>query len=217
MLNGALTIGTLDGANIEMRDECGAENIYTFGFTVEQVQQRRQQGYDPNENLKNEELRLAIEQIREGYFSPDDRSRFHDIIDQLLIGGDYWMVLGDYQAYIDKQREVSRDFLNPQLWYSKCIHNIGAASKFSSDRTIEQYANDIWFEYDSSRKVSFIDRCLIGIVHCIQMVDRIISKKNYRKSIMKSQQSNISSQVFIPIFIQKKKTTTKTVAQYQSI
>ncbi len=146
MLNGALTIGTLDGANIEMREECGAENIYTFGFTVEQVQQRREQGYDPYKNLKNEELRLAIDQIREGYFSPDDRSRFHDIIDQLLTGGDYWMILGDYQAYIDKQREVSRDFLNPQLWYSKCVHNIAAAAKFSSDRTIEQYANYIWLE-----------------------------------------------------------------------
>lgn len=148
MLNGALTIGTLDGANIEMREECGAENIYTFGLTVEQVQQRRQQGYNPYDSLQNEELRLAIDQIREGYFSPDDRSRFHDIIDRLLAGGDYWMVLGDYQAYIDKQQEVSRDFLQPQIWYSKCVHNIGAAAKFSSDRTIEQYAKEIWYEYN---------------------------------------------------------------------
>jgi starch phosphorylase len=147
MLNGALTIGTLDGANIEMREECGAENMYTFGFTVEQVQQRRQQGYNPYESLKNEELRLAIDQIRDGHFSPDDRSRFHDIIDTLLSGGDHWMVLGDYQAYIDKQNEVSRDFLNPQIWYSKCVHNIGAAAKFSSDRTIEEYAKDIWLDY----------------------------------------------------------------------
>ncbi|CAF0793190.1 unnamed protein product [Adineta steineri] len=144
MLNGALTIGTLDGANIEMLEECGAENMYTFGFTVEQVQQRRQQGYDPYESLKNEELRLAIDQIRDGYFSSDDRSRFHDIIDTLLRDGDHWMVLGDYQAYINKQDEVSRDFLNSQLWYSKCIHNIGGAAKFSSDRTIEEYAKDIW-------------------------------------------------------------------------
>jgi starch phosphorylase len=147
MLNGALTIGTLDGANIEMLEECGAENIYTFGFTVEQVQHRRQQGYDPYESLKNEELNLAIDQIRNGYFSSDDRSRFHDIINTLLTNGDYWMVLGDYQAYIDKQREVSRDFLNPQIWYSKCVHNIGAAAKFSSDRTIEEYAKDIWLDY----------------------------------------------------------------------
>ncbi|CAF2097755.1 unnamed protein product [Rotaria magnacalcarata] len=144
MLNGALTIGTLDGANIEMREECGPENMYTFGFTVEDVQRRRQQSYDPYESLKNEELRLAIDQIRDGYFSPDDRSRFHDIIGALLIGGDHWMVLGDYQAYVDKQSEVSRDFLNPQIWYSKCIHNIAAAAKFSSDRTIEEYVNDIW-------------------------------------------------------------------------
>jgi hypothetical protein len=203
MLNGALTIGTLDGANIEMREECGAENIYTFGFTVEQVQRRRQQGYNPHDDLKNEELRLAIDQIRDGYFSPDDRSRFDDIIDRLLTGGDYWMVLGDYQSYIDKQREVSRDFLNPRLWYSKCVHNIAGASKFSSDRTIEQYANDIWFEYDSCRKVSFIDVYRLGIVKYMQMVYRIISKKNYRKSIMENQQSNIFSQLFIPIFIQK--------------
>jgi starch phosphorylase len=161
MLNGALTIGTLDGANIEMREECGAENMYTFGFTVEQVEQRRQQGYNPYENLKNEELRIAIDQIRNGYFSSNDPSRFHDIIDKLLTGGDYWMVLGDYQAYIDKQREVSQDFLNPQIWYSKCIHNIGAAAKFSSDRTIEEYAKDIWFDYYFKFfKKTSIDLCM---------------------------------------------------------
>ena len=176
MLNGALTIGTLDGANIEMREECGAENIYTFGFTVEQVQQRRQQGYNPYDSLQNEELRLAIDQIREGYFSPDDRSRFHDIIDRLLVGGDYWMVLGDYQAYIDKQQEVSRDFLHPQIWYSKCVHNIGAAAKFSSDRTIEQYANEIWYVY--SRLLSIDAFLLVGNVHYIKKVGQTISKNN---------------------------------------
>ncbi|UJR30806.1 hypothetical protein I4U23_018324 [Adineta vaga] len=147
MLNGALTIGTLDGANIEMREECGEENMYTFGFTVEEVQQRRQQGYNPYDSLQNEELRLAIDQIRDGYFSPDDRSRFHDIIDTLLRGGDHWMVLGDYQAYITKQEEVAKDFLQPHVWYWKCIHNIGAAAKFSSDRTIEEYAKNIWFDF----------------------------------------------------------------------
>lgn len=147
MLNGALTIGTLDGANIEMREECGEENMYTFGFTVEEVQQRRQQGYNPYDNLQNDELRLAIDQIRDGYFSPDDRSRFHDIIETLLPGGDHWMVLGDYQAYIIKQDEVAKDFLRPHIWYSKCIHNIGAAAKFSSDRTIQEYAKDIWLDF----------------------------------------------------------------------
>lgn len=152
MLNGALTIGTLDGANIEMREECGEENIYTFGFTVEEVQQRRQRGYNPYECLKNEELALAIEQIRTGYFSPDDRSRFTDIIDTLLKGGDHYMVLGDFQSYIDKQRQVSDEFLQPTIWFSKCVENIGAAAKFSSDRTIEEYAKEIWFE-NSKRKV----------------------------------------------------------------
>lgn len=146
MLNGALTIGTLDGANIEMRDECGAENIYTFGFTVEQVQQRRENGYDPRENLQNEELRLAIEQIQDGYFSPDDPNRFSDIIDTLMNRGDHWMVLGDYEAYINKQRQVAEDFAKPSIWFSKCVHNIAAAAKFSSDRTIEEYAKDIWSE-----------------------------------------------------------------------
>ena len=144
MLNGALTIGTLDGANIEMREECGKENIYTFGFTVEEVQQRRERGYNPYESLKNEELALAIEQIRTGYFSPDDRGRFTDIIETLLNGGDHYMVLGDFQSYVDKQREVSNEFLQPRIWFSKCVHNIGAAAKFSSDRTIEEYAKEIW-------------------------------------------------------------------------
>jgi starch phosphorylase len=185
MLNGALTIGTLDGANIEMLEECGAENMYTFGFTVEQVQQRRQQGYNPYENLKNEELRLAIEQIRDGYFSPDDQSRFHDIIDTLLTGGDHWMVLGDYQSYIDKQYEVSKDFLNPQIWYSKCIHNIGAAAKFSSDRTIEEYAKDIWLDYYFIlfKKTQQTYQCFLGIAHCIKTDDPITSKKTLRQRI----------------------------------
>ena len=144
MLNGALTIGTLDGANIEIREECGEENIYTFGFTVEQVQQRRKYGYRPSDDLKNNELALAIEQIRNGYYSSDDPTHFHDLIDLLINRGDYYMILGDYQSYINKQEEVARDFLQPDIWFSKCVHNIAAAAKFSSDRTIEEYAKDIW-------------------------------------------------------------------------
>lgn len=145
MLNGALTIGTLDGANIEMRDECGAENIYTFGLTVEQVQQRREHGYDPRENLRNEELRLAIEQIQSGFFSKDEPNRFGDIINSLLNDGDHWMVLADYQSYVEKQEQISKEFLNSQAWFAKCVKNIAAAAKFSSDRTIEEYAKEIWF------------------------------------------------------------------------
>lgn len=168
MLNGALTIGTLDGANIEIREECGEENIYTFGFTIEQVQQRRQYGYNSYEYLKNDELRLAIEQIRNGYYSSDDHSRFHDIIESLLNGNDHWMVLGDYQDYIDKQNQISKDFINEKLWYSKCIHNIGSAGKFSSDRTIEEYAKDIWLEILSFHfKIQIL--FFLGIVNYIKM------------------------------------------------
>ena len=184
MLNGALTIGTLDGANIEMREECGDENIYTFGFTVEQVQQRRQQGYDPHESLKNGELCLAIDQIRNGYFSPDDRTRFSDLIDTLLAGGDHWMVLGDYQAYIDRQRDVARDFRNPSLWYSKCVHNIGAAAKFSSDRTIEEYAKEIWFVVVVLRSKVNNGSMVVGIANYTRTDGPIICKRNQRHSLV---------------------------------
>ncbi|XP_030854392.1 glycogen phosphorylase, brain form [Strongylocentrotus purpuratus] len=143
MLNGGLTIGTLDGANVEMREEMGDENIFIFGMTVEEVQARKD-GYNPREFYeKNAELKQAIDQIQGGFFSPNDPGAFHDIVNSLL-NHDTYMLLADFESYLAAQSRVSELFTKPREWTMKCIHNIASSGKFSSDRTIGEYAKDIW-------------------------------------------------------------------------
>lgn len=145
MLNGALTIGTLDGANVEMAEEVGHENIFIFGMTVDEVEERRRNGYNPREFYeKNAELKLVIDQIQGGFFSPEDPNLFSDIIDALLNHGDHYMLLADYQSFIECQQRVEKLYSNPMEWAQKALLNIAASGKFSSDRTIEQYAREIW-------------------------------------------------------------------------
>lgn len=144
-LNGALTIGTLDGANVEIREEVGDKNIFIFGLEVDEVEQLRREGYNPwNHYNANEELKQAIDQIREGYFSPEDKTLFQPIIDAILHEGDYFMVLADFKAYVKKQEEVSELFRNEDEWNRKAILNAANIGKFSSDRTIRDYNNEIW-------------------------------------------------------------------------
>jgi len=144
-LNGALTIGTLDGANVEMLEEIGAENMFIFGQTVDDVNDLRMMGYDPNDFYnKDAELKLAIDQIKEGFFSPEEANLFHDLVESITSGGDYFMVLADYRAYVDKQAEVSELYKNKDEWYRKAILNSARMGKFSSDRTITEYAEEIW-------------------------------------------------------------------------
>jgi len=144
-LNGALTIGTLDGANIEIRQEVGEENIFIFGLTAEQVQNSRGNSYDPMKYYQdNSELRQTIDMIKNGYFSPDNTELFHPVIDSLLNRGDYYMVMADFAAYLECHEKVARIYQDKNRWIKMSILNVANMGKFSSDRTIKEYADEIW-------------------------------------------------------------------------
>ena len=144
-LNGALTIGTLDGANVEIKEEVGDDNIFIFGLEVEEVDNLRRAGYNPQTYYHaNPELKRALDQIRDGFFSPEDKNLFHPIINALLHEGDYFMVLADYEAYVKAQEEVDKVYKNQVEWNKKAILNVAKVGKFSSDRTINDYNDEIW-------------------------------------------------------------------------
>jgi len=144
-LNGALTIGTLDGANIEIREEVGAENFFLFGLTAQEVAELRRTGYNPWDYYHADpELKQALDMINNGYFSPDDRARFRPIFDALTQGGDPYLLLADYAAYIACQQSVEALYREPDAWTRKSILNVAHMGKFSSDRTISDYASQIW-------------------------------------------------------------------------
>jgi starch phosphorylase len=144
-LNGALTIGTLDGANIEILQEVGKENIFIFGLTAKQVQDNRLDSYDPMSYYhQNTELRQTIDMIKNGYFSPEHLELFHPIIDSLLNRGDHYMVMADFANYLECQESVAGIFQEKNRWIKMSILNVANMGKFSSDRTIKEYANDIW-------------------------------------------------------------------------
>lgn len=144
-LNGALTIGTLDGANIEIRDEVGAENIFIFGLTTEDVTNLRQSGYNPWDYYhKNPELKQVIDMINNGYFSRSQPHLFNPIVDSLLDDGDYYMVLADFEAYVRCQQRVSEAYKNQKEWTMKSILNVANMGRFSSTNTIQKYATEIW-------------------------------------------------------------------------
>lgn len=144
-LNGALTIGTLDGANIEIMEEVGRENIFIFGHTEEELQNIRCKGYDPKSYYDNDdELKQVLDQIRDGYFSPQHRDMFAPIFNSLIYGGDSYCLLADYRQYIECQESVSELYKDHSEWTRKAILNVARMGKFSSDRVIQQYANEIW-------------------------------------------------------------------------
>lgn len=144
-LNGALTIGTLDGANVEIKEEVGDDNIFIFGLNTEEVQNLKYSGYNPREYYhKNGELRRVLDMIENGYFSPEQPELFHPIIKSLLDYGDQFMLLADFEAYLYKQDEVSKTFLDQEKWTTMSIYNVARVGKFSTDRTIKQYAEEIW-------------------------------------------------------------------------
>jgi glycogen phosphorylase len=143
-LNGALTIGTLDGANIEIREEVGSENFFLFGLTADEVTARRGRGYRPLDYVEHDhELRAALDLIGNGYFSHGDRDLFRPLLDS-LIERDEFLVLADYRAYVDCQAEVERVYHSPPEWTRMSILNVARMGKFSSDRTIEEYCRDVW-------------------------------------------------------------------------
>ncbi|KAF0288654.1 Glycogen phosphorylase [Amphibalanus amphitrite] len=144
MLNGALTIGTLDGANIEMKDEMGQENIFIFGMTVDEVDAMKARGYNAHEYYnKLPELRQCIDMISSGFFSPHDINMFKDVVD-MLMNHDRFLLFADYESYIRCQDEVGKLYMNQEAWVRKAIMNIASSGKFSSDRTIAEYARQIW-------------------------------------------------------------------------
>jgi starch phosphorylase len=144
-LNGALTIGTLDGANIEIMEEVGQDNIFIFGLTAEEVSQLRARGYDPqNQYHSNGQLKEVLDQLDGGFFCRDDPGLFKPIVDSLLKQGDYYLLLADFASYMECQERVSRTYLDPDQWSQKAIINVARMGKFSSDRSIKEYAEQIW-------------------------------------------------------------------------
>lgn len=143
-LNGALTIGTLDGANVEIRECVGEDNIVIFGLTAQEVAERRANGYEPRATIGNSpELGQALEAIASGVFSPDDSDRYKELIGGLY-DNDWFMVAADFDAYAGAQRHVDALWRDNSRWQAMAIRNVARVGWFSSDRTIRQYAHDIW-------------------------------------------------------------------------
>jgi starch phosphorylase len=143
-LNGALTIGTLDGANVEMREEVGADNFFLFGLTVEQIRELKLRGYRPYEvPEKNATLREILDFIGSGALADGDSNLFRPLLDRLLYE-DPFLVLADYQAYADCQEQVSTLWRDQRAWTHKAILNVARMGKFSSDRSIREYCEHVW-------------------------------------------------------------------------
>ena len=144
-LNGALTIGTLDGANVEILEEVGKDNIFIFGLKADEVVRKRQKGYDPRKYYdENQALKEVITLIDSGYFSPDEPSLFKPIVRSLLDQGDYYLVLADFEPYVRTQQRVAQTYLNQDQWTRMSILNTANMGKFSSDRAVMEYAKNIW-------------------------------------------------------------------------
>jgi glycogen phosphorylase len=143
-LNGALTIGTLDGANVEIRDEVGDDNIFIFGLTAAEVEARRPH-YAPRDVYRSDpELARVVDMIGGGAFSPGEPDLFRPIVDSLLTWGDHFFLLADYASYLAGQERVERTYRDESEWTKRSILNVAHMGKFSSDRTIRQYADEVW-------------------------------------------------------------------------
>ncbi len=144
-LNGALTIGTMDGANVEILEEVGPDNIFIFGLNVDQVQDLDRTGYNPHHYYhQDNELKAALDWLCSGHFSPHNPHVFDDIRYSLLDGGDPYKVMADYRAYMDCQQRVSDAYQDRPRWARMAVINTARMGKFSSDRTIQEYADEIW-------------------------------------------------------------------------
>ena len=155
-MNGALTIGTLDGANIEIRHEVGGENFFLFGLTAQQVQEHREAGYRPWEYCqRNVELKSALDLINGGFFSRGDQELFRPLTDKLL-WDDPYLLCADFESYLNSQTEVSHAYLDSDHWNRMSILNVTRMGKFSSDRAIREYCEDIWH----------VEPCRVGETGC---------------------------------------------------
>jgi starch phosphorylase len=144
-LNGALTIGTDDGANIEIRQCVGDEHIFIFGHRAHEVAALREGGYQPLRiHDQDARLRAVLDAIGNGSFSPDEPGRYRGLVDALLWGGDHYQLLADYDAYLQAQARVDALYRDPQAWARSAILNVAGMGMFSSDRTIREYARQVW-------------------------------------------------------------------------
>jgi glycogen phosphorylase len=144
-LNGALTMGTLDGANVEIKEEVGDENIFIFGMNVDEVVALRAQGYHPGDfHQRDPELRAVVEWLGSDFFTPGEHGVFSLVHDSLLSGGDPYMVLADFRSYSDAHLQVDAAYRDQARWAKMAILNTARLGKFSSDRTMREYAKDIW-------------------------------------------------------------------------
>ena len=143
-MNGALTIGTLDGANVEIREAVGHDHFFLFGLTAQEVQRARARGYNPRSHYESHAgLRQAIDQIDTGFFSNGDRTVFRPLVESLL-DSDHYMLFADYQAYVDCQQRVSEAYRDRANWTRMSILKAARVGRFSSDRSIREYCRDIW-------------------------------------------------------------------------
>lgn len=144
-LNGALTIGTEDGANIEIREQVGDEHIFMFGLRADEVEALRGNGYDPESTVEsNPELKHVLSRIGAGAFSPDDHGRFRPLVDMLTRYGDHYLLTADYGAYVEAQERVDAHYRNREAWLHSAIINVARMGPFSSDRMAQNYADNIW-------------------------------------------------------------------------
>lgn len=144
-LNGALTVGTLDGANVEIKEEVGAENIFIFGMTVDEVEDRISRGYNPFDvYFANEDLRALVDWIGSNFFTPNDPYALQPLRSRLLEEGDPYLALADFESYCEVQKLAGNAYRDTSRWARMAIYNTSRVGKFSSDRTIQQYADEIW-------------------------------------------------------------------------
>jgi starch phosphorylase len=144
-LNGALTIGTDDGANIEIRQRVGDDNIFIFGLTAQEVAAQRAAGYQPLRMYEADgRIRAVLDAIGGGAFSPEEPGRYRSLVDGLLWGGDGYMLLADFGAYLEAQARVDALFRDRDAWAARAIANVAAMGFFSSDRTVAEYAAQVW-------------------------------------------------------------------------
>jgi starch phosphorylase len=142
-LNGALTIGTYDGANIEIREEVGEENFFLFGLNAEEIFTMRPK-YDPRKFIEeNKDLSRVMQQLSSGFFAPENPGLFQPIVDTIM-SGDQYFILADYASYMECQEKVSQVYRDREKWTKMSILNVARSGKFSSDRAIDEYAKNIW-------------------------------------------------------------------------
>ncbi len=144
-LNGALTMGTLDGANIEILEAVGKQNIFIFGLNAEEASALRANGYDPRGHYQEDaELKMALDMIGSGFFSPQNPRLFEPIFSALVEQGDYFLLLADYRSYVIAQEEAGRTYLDTEVWSKRSIINTASMGRFSSDRSVQEYADRVW-------------------------------------------------------------------------